>query len=90
MKHMIIATAVLILSLVVLIIGATIIFWPMEYTADALIDNYPSGSICGDSSEISGTMTFLVYCVLAAFVFGIVLLFIWYFGYAHKFEYEQD
>lgn len=87
---MIFGTIVLILSIVVLVIGGIVLFWPLEYTTDALIDNYPSGPVCGDVSEIRGTMTMFVYFLLGSLVTGIILLCVWFFGYAHKFEYEQD
>jgi hypothetical protein len=87
---MIFGTIVLILSIVVLIIGGSVLFWPLEYVSDALVDNYPVGPLTGDGSEISGTMGMFVYFLLVSLVTGIVLLFVWFFGYAHKFEYEQD
>jgi hypothetical protein len=90
MRHMILATGVLIIMIAVFVICAICLFWPMEYTIDALIDGYPSGDVCGDVSEIRDTMISIPYFLAAAFIGAIILLFIWYFGYAHKFEYEQD
>lgn len=93
-QRMIIATIIVIISVVTFIIGYVVIAWPLAYITDALIDGYPSGPsitpVVGSVEEIRGSETNLNYFLAAAFLGGIVLTFIWFWVYAHKRENEQD
>jgi hypothetical protein len=89
-KQMIVATAILIISIVVFIIAYVVLSCPVEYTVDALLDAYPSSPSNGDVSEIENTMLTIPYMLAGAFIIGIGLLFVWYFAMAHKYEEEQD
>ena len=89
-QRMIIATIILIMSVVTFIIGYIVLAWPVAYVTDALIDSYPSGPITGSASEIRNGEIGINYFLAVAFLGGIVLSFIWYWVYAHKRENEQD
>lgn len=93
-QRMIIATIIVIISVVTFIIGYIVLSWPLMYITDALIDGYPSGPtitpVVGNVSEIRNSEINLNYFLAAAFLGGIVLTFIWFWVYAHKRENEQD
>lgn len=93
-QRMIVATIILIISVVTFIIGYIVLSWPLMYITDALIDGYPSGPtitpVVGSVEEIRNSETNLNYFLAAAFLGGIVLCFIWFWVYAHKRENEQD
>lgn len=89
-KEMMLATIILIVSIVVFVIGYVVLAYPIEYVTDALLDSYPSSPSNGDVSEIRNTMLSIPYFLAAAFGAGIILLFLWFFAIAHKYEYERD
>jgi hypothetical protein len=93
-QRMILATIIVIISVVTFIIGYIVLAWPMAYITDALIKGYPSGPtitpIVGSVEEIRNSEVNLNYFLAAAFLGGIALTFIWFWAYAHKRENEQD
>ena len=92
-RNMILATIIVIVSVISFIIGYVCLVWPMAYVTDALIDAYPTDpnmtAIVGTVDEIRGPMISLNYFLAAAFIVGIALTFVWYWVYAHKRENEQ-
>jgi fucose 4-O-acetylase-like acetyltransferase len=93
-QRMIVATIIVIVSVVTFIIGYICLAWPLMYVTDALIDGWPTGAnitqVVGSVEEIRNSETNLNYFLAAAFLIGIVLTFVWYWAYAHKRENEQD
>jgi uncharacterized transporter YbjL len=93
-QRMILAVLVVIISVSVFIIGYIVLSWPLAYITDALIKGYPSGPsitpVVGSVNEIKNSEINLNYFLAGAFLFGIVLTFIWFWVYAHKVENEQD
>jgi hypothetical protein len=89
-KEMLLATIILIIGVSTFIICYIVLAWPVEYVVDALIDSYPSSPTNGDVSEIRPSLLTIPYFLVAAFVVGIFLLFVWFFAMAHKYEEEQD
>ena len=92
-SRMIIATIIVIISVVSFIIGYIVLSWPLACTTDALIDAYPTDpdmvKVVGSVDEIRGPLVQLNYFLAIAFIGGIVLTFIWFWVYAHKRENEQ-
>lgn len=89
MKRMIIATVILIITVLVFIVSYALVVMPLEYTTDALSDTYSTLGF-DDTAEVTGLMTNFPYFLAGGVIFGIFLVFIWYFAYAQKKEYEQD
>jgi len=86
MSRMIMATVILIVSCCVFIFSYAVVVMPLEYVTDALIDLANTLGI----SEINSTLGSFPYFLAGALVVGILLMFVWFFAYAHKEEYEQD
>jgi hypothetical protein len=89
---MLAATLILIVTSSVFIISASVTFIPLEYTIDPLVDSYDSlaeNNSWDDSDNVNNLMIMLPYYLAGGVVFGIFLLVLWYFAYAHKKEYER-
>jgi len=89
---MILATVILIVSVVVFGITYAVVVLPLEYTVDALQEAYTEISTemgWTDAAEVNQGLGANTYFLAAAVVFGIILLFVWYFAYAQKFEHER-
>ena len=92
MKRMIIGVIILISTLVSFFITYSIVSIPLEYNVDVLSDSYTD--VCDDmgwdnDGTVGRLMGSLPYFLAGGVAFGIFLLFIWFFVYAHKKEYEQ-
>lgn len=72
------------------IIGYSVFVWPLEYIIDGLLDVYPSIPNPGHSvSEATNILTSLVWFFAIAVVFGILMIVVWMYAYAHKEEQER-
>lgn len=92
MKRMLAATLILIVTSAVFILSSSITFIPLEYTIDPLMDSYDSlaeNNSWNDADEVNNLMLMLPYFLAGGVFFGIMLLVLWYFSYAHKKEYER-
>lgn len=86
MSRMIMATVILIVMCSIFIFSYAVTVLPLEYVIDALMDLANTLGI----SEINNTLGSFPYFLAGAVVVGILLMFVWFFAYAHKEEYEQD
>lgn len=84
MSRMIIATVFLIVTIAGGWFAYSVIVLPLEYTTDALVD-----IDMADVNEIDPILKNLPYFLAAAYVVFVILVFIWYFAVAHKYEYER-
>jgi hypothetical protein len=88
------ATIIVIITVAVFIIGYIVLAWPVAYITDSLNKAWPTDPnairIVGSGAEIHNSEININYFLAAAFLGGIVLMFIWYWTYAHKRENEQD
>lgn len=89
--RMIIATIIIIIFIAVAIITYAVVSIPLEYTVDTLQTSY--GNISdqmgfGNKAEIQNTLGLFPWFLAAALLTFIGLVFLWYFVYAHKTEYE--
>ena len=91
--RMILATLMVITVIAVAIMSYSIVVIPLEYTVDVLQDAYTdvdSQMEYGDTDEFNKTILSLPAFLAAGVVFLVILVFIWYFVYAHKKEHELD
>jgi len=89
--RMIIATIIVIIFVAVAIITYSIAVIPLEFTIDALQTSYTNVSDklgFTNTAEVNNTMGLFPWFLAAALIFSIALIFVWYFVYAHKMEYE--
>lgn len=89
--RMIIATIIIIVFIAVAFITYSIVAIPLEYTVDTLQTSY--GNISDQMGfdnkvEVQNTLGLFPWFLAAALLFFIGLVFVWYFVYAHKMEYE--
>jgi len=92
MKRMLAATLIIIVTSAVFAISYSITSIPLEYTIDPLIDSYDSlaeNNSWDDSDDVNNLMLMFPYFLAGGVFFGVFLLVIWYFAYAHKKEYER-
>ena len=84
MSRMIIATVIFIVSIVAGWLGYVVMVLPLEYTVDALVDiDLP------DVNEVDSNLKVIPYFFAGAIIVYFVLLIIWFFAVAHKYEHER-
>jgi hypothetical protein len=89
--RMIIATIIIIAFIAVAIITYSIVVIPLEYTVDTLQTSYTNISETmhfDNANSVNNTLGLFPWFLAAALLTFIGLIFVWYFVYAHKMEYE--
>jgi hypothetical protein len=92
MKNMMLATVILIVTITVFAVSYAIVSLPLEYITDPLVNTYDSlaeNNSWDDSDEVTNVLTMNPYFLAGGTVFGVLLLVVWYFAYAHKKEHER-
>lgn len=92
MKRMVIATVLLIVTVAVFIMSYAVVVLPLEYTTSTLQDTYDDIATdmgWDDADETSSLIGMIPYFFAGAIILGIFLLFVWFFAFAQKKEYER-
>lgn len=85
MARLIVATVLLIVSVISGVFAYAVMVMPLEYTIDALVDVDRA-----DVNEVDDTLKSLPFYYAAVIVVFVILLFAWFFAVAHKYEYERE
>ena len=91
-NRMILGTIVLIVFIAVAIVTYTVVVMPLEYTVDSLQNSYVDVAAdqgWSDGATVSNTMGLFPWFLAGALLFFILLMFLWFFVYAQKKEFES-
>jgi hypothetical protein len=89
MKHMIVGAVVTIVTIIIFIIGFTVLDEPIQLITDTFADAYPEGGIWQGHDTVEDQQGALIYFFWAAIATGIILALVWFAAWGHKSEYER-